>query len=85
MNEKQKLIERIQKYITGATVIDARMIEDCNCNANAEQPDEYIYPFGYRTDACSYEMRGAFTSGDPMWEEGDEEMFRRAMGEIEDA
>lgn len=74
---EQDLIERIQKHVSGATVIEARGLEIIGTG------EEAIFPFAYRVEGIEGELRGAFTNGDPIWEEGEEEVFAEMMGESE--
>jgi len=76
----QTLEERIQGHITGATVTEARHLGIFDLIGEGEAQ---VHVFAYRTDACDYEMRGAFTNGDPVWEEDDPEAFARMIGEAD--
>jgi len=82
-SENEELIERIQEHVD-AKVIEAKLLEareDASICEGGCEADQMIYPFIYRTDQCDYEMRGAFTNGDPIWEEEDTEAFQKMMGE----
>ena len=78
-----ELVQRIQEYMD-ASVSAARGLEIRNDatldpDANMHEADRAIYPFTFTVDGI--EMRGAFTNGDPIWEEDDEAAFQEIMGE----
>ena len=81
----KSLIEKIQKHMPAGTIVTSASelsprIMDNGPNVSAE--DATIYPFVYRTNRCDYEMRGAFTNADPIWEEDDPIAFADACGMV---
>jgi hypothetical protein len=83
-SDKKELIERIQSHIEGATVQDAEIIEvieDRNPSVVAAtcKADRLYTIFRYQIDGIW--LRGAFTNGDPAWEEDDYESFAKLIGE----
>ena len=87
MTDNKELMARIQRHMpNGVRVISAMELDPIVQNLpNVCKADATIYPFAYSTDACDHEMRGAFTNGDPCWEEDDPEAFAEMMGFNADA
>ena len=73
-----KLIARIQEYVD-SKVIAVRGLEIVG------DGDSAIFPFAYQIEGNDYFLRGAFTNGDPVWEEDDGEAFAKLMGETDSA
>jgi hypothetical protein len=72
------MIERIQQYMAeGYEVVAAIGLEIVG------EGDSALFPFKYKLRNVPGSYRGAFTNGDPIWEEDDAEAFQRAIGEIE--
>ncbi len=78
-----ELINRIQSYVDGTVTVahGLEIRDDPTIACPLCEADRAIYPFAYIVDGC--EMRGAFTNGDPVWEEEDAEAFQKMMGEEE--
>jgi len=81
--KEAELIERIQEHVEakvtaarGLEIRDDASFAEEDCNA-----DTAIYPFAFTVEGV--ELRGAFTNGDPIWEEENAEGFGQVMGEIE--
>jgi hypothetical protein len=72
-NEKKELIERIQAHLTGALVTDAEIL------GHHGEGEAQVVIFRYRVKSAW--LRGAFTNGDPAWEEDDYESFAKLIGE----
>jgi hypothetical protein len=79
-----EMIERVEQAIgcelDGFDVLPAQD-DKSFVGGNISESDRKIMPFRYRVEGQSWWLRGAFTNGDPVWEENDPEAFAIMMGE----